>query len=152
MHIYVHGRCVCRYVCKCTCVIWLHSYMCYACIVSYNCMYQVLNMCIRTFKFMLCVMGTPSLVMLMVRCCTGVEGFQVKISCQNSCAIEESFCRDSHIYFILYLQPFTKICVSLKLLRLNSYVIIQISVFTYQKLVTIAIASYVAKLWGLQYT
>ena len=46
---------------------------------------------------MWCDMGTPSLVMLMVRCCTGVEGFQVKISCQNSCAIEEGFCRDSHI-------------------------------------------------------
>ena len=79
----------------------LATYMCHACIVSYNCMYQVLNMCICTFKFMLCDMGTPSLVMLMVRCCTGVEGFQVKISCQNSCPIEEGFCRDSHKYYIL---------------------------------------------------
>ena len=88
-------------------------------------------------------MGTPSLVMLMVRCCAGVEGFQVKISCQNSCATEEGFCRDSHIA-ILYLALFKvtcshslkllKICVSLKLFRLNSNVIIQISVFTYQKL------------------
>ena len=95
MHIYV-----CRYICKC--VIYMATYN--VCIVSHSCAHvcQVLNMCMHTFKFMLCNMDTLSVVILMVRCCTGVEAFQVKISFQISCAVEERYCRDIHIAIFIF--------------------------------------------------
>ena len=74
------------------------------CVVIHNCAHvcQVLNMCMHTFKFMLCNMDTLSVVMLRLRCCTGAEAFQVKISFQILCVIEEGYCRDSHIAILYF--------------------------------------------------